>query len=66
MGLKPTGRFISVQQAARRWNVSENTIRRLILENKLSGIKVRRSYGISYESVLEYEKEFNFDNLEMA
>jgi len=53
-------KFTSVQVVAKRWNVSENTVRRLIDEGKLKGIKVRRSYKIKYESVLEYETRFSF------
>jgi len=53
-------KFTSVQVVAKRWNVSENTVRRLIDEGKLTGIKVRRSYKIKYDSVLEYETKFSF------
>jgi len=57
---KPLRTFTSVQVIAKRWNVSENTVRRLIDERKLTGIKVRRSYKIRYASVLKYEEEFGF------
>ncbi len=52
--------FMSVQAVAKRWNVSEATVRRLIDEGELSGIKVRKSYKIKLESVNDYESRSSF------
>jgi len=57
----PLGRkFVSIQTLARRWNVSDSTVKRLIDEGELTGIKVRRSYKIRMDSVLEYESRSSF------
>ena len=57
----PLGRkFVSIQTLARRWNVSDSTVKRLIDEGELTGIKVRRSYKIRLDSVMEYESRSSF------
>jgi len=57
----PAGRkFTSVQAVARRWNVSESTVRRLIDEGELSGVRIRKSYKIKLDSVLDYESRSTF------
>ena len=57
----PLGRkFVSIQTLARRWNVSDSTVKRLIDEGELTGIKVRRSHKIRLDSVLEYESRSSF------
>lgn len=57
----PHGRkFVSIQALARRWNVSDSTVKRLIDEGELTGIKVRRAYKIRLDSVLDYESRSSF------
>ncbi len=59
--IAPHGRkFVSIQALARRWNVSDSTVKRLIDEGELTGIKVRRSYKIRLDSVLDYESRSSF------
>ncbi len=53
-------KFVSIQTLARRWNVSDSTVKRLIDEGELTGIKVRRSYKIRLDSVLDYESRSSF------
>ena len=53
-------KFISIQLLARRWNVSDSTVKRLIDEGELTGIKVRRAYKIRLDSVLDYESRSSF------
>lgn len=53
-------RYISVQNLARRWNVSDSTVRRLIEEGELQGIKIRRTFKILLDSVSEYESRSSF------
>ena len=53
-------KFISIQLLARRWNVSDSTVKRLIDEGELTGIKVRRAYKIRLDSVLDYETRSSF------
>jgi len=57
---RDTWRFITIQALAIRWGVSDSTVKRLIDEGKLTGIKIRRTYKIKKESVDEYEKENSF------
>jgi len=56
----PGRRFLSVQSVATRWNVSDSTVRRLIDEGELKGIKIRRTFKILAESVCEYESRSSF------
>jgi len=57
----PLGRkFLSVQSVASRWNVSDSTVRRLIDEGELKGIKVRRTFKILMESISDYESRSSF------
>jgi len=56
----PARKYVSIQTLARRWNVSESTVRRLIDEGELSGIKIRRSCKILMDSVLDYESRTAF------
>jgi len=53
-------RYISVQNLAKRWNVSDSTVRRLIEEGELQGIKIRRTFKILLDSVNEYESRSSF------
>ncbi len=53
-------KFITIQTLAARWHVSDTTVKRLIDEGKLTGIRIRRSYKINIESANEYEKENKF------
>ena len=53
-------RYISVQNLARRWNVSDSTVRRLIEEGELKGIKIRRTFKILLDSITEYESRSSF------
>ncbi len=54
------GKFVTIQALARRWSVSDNTVKRLIEEGELKGIKVRKSYKIFLGSVVEYETRSSF------
>lgn len=56
----PAKKFISVQALARRWNVSDATIRRLIEEGDLRGVRIRKNRKIAVESVAEYEARSAF------
>jgi len=54
------GKFMTIQILARRWGVSDNTVKRLIEEGELKGIKVRGSYKILIDSAVDYETRFSF------
>ncbi|MDH5541952.1 MAG: excisionase family DNA-binding protein [Nitrospinota bacterium] len=49
-------RFIGVTAVAKRWDVSESTVRRRLEEGYLRALKVGRLYKILLSSVHEYEK----------
>ena len=53
-------KFITIQTLAARWHVSASTVKRLIDEGKLTGIKIRRTYKIDITSADTYEKENKF------
>ncbi len=53
-------KYLSVTQVAKRWGVSESTVRRLIDEGELGGIRLRYACKISAASVEEYEKRAAF------
>lgn len=53
-------KFLSVGLVAKRWGVSGNTIRRLIEEGELNGMKVRHASMLSLASVEAYEKRAEF------
>lgn len=53
-------KFLSVGKVARRWGVSGNTIRRLIEEGELKGMRVRRTSMLSLVSVEAYERRAEF------
>ena len=53
-------KFLSVRQVAERWGSSESTVRRLIEEGKLNGIRLRHACRLSIVSVDEYEKNAKF------
>ncbi|GMT42195.1 MAG: hypothetical protein IEMM0002_0606 [bacterium] len=53
-------KFLSIQVLARRWNVSDSTVRRLIDEGQLKGIKIRRTYKILMDSVADFESRSQF------
>lgn len=61
-GVPGAGRrkYISIQTLARRWNVSDSTIRRLIEEGELKGMKIRRTCKILADSVQEFESRSSF------
>lgn len=53
-------KYTTVQTVARRWNVSESTVRRLIDEGELKGLKIRSSYKILLDSVIDFESRSSF------
>lgn len=53
-------KYLSIQTLAMRWNVSDSTIRRLIEEGELKGIKIRRTCKIFADSVQEFESRSSF------
>lgn len=53
-------KYLSIQTLARRWNVSDSTVRRLIEEGELKGIKIRRTCKILTDSVQEFESRSSF------
>lgn len=53
-------KFLSVGLVAKRWGVSGNTIRRLIEEGELNGMKVRHASMLSLASVEAYEERAQF------
>ncbi len=55
-----TQKFLSVAQVAKRWGVSDSTVRRLIEEGRLNGIRLRHARRLSAVSVEEYEKSATF------
>ncbi len=53
-------KFLSVRQVAKRWGASESTVRRLIEEGELNGIRLRHACKLSIDSVKAYEKRAEF------
>jgi excisionase family DNA binding protein len=53
-------KFLSVRQVALRWGSSQGTVRRLIEEGKLNGIRLRHACRLSIESVVKYEASTHF------
>ncbi len=53
-------KFLSVAQVALRWGSSETTVRRLIEEGKLNGIRLRHACRLSLVSVVKYEQCAHF------
>ncbi|MBI5178381.1 MAG: helix-turn-helix domain-containing protein [Nitrospinae bacterium] len=53
-------KLLSIAALSRRWSVSDTTIKRLIEEGELKGMKIRRSYRVFMESVVEYESRSRF------
>ncbi|MEE8483240.1 MAG: excisionase family DNA-binding protein [Nitrospinota bacterium] len=58
--LQAEKKFLSIQALAKRWNVSASTVRRIIDEGRLKGIRVRKSFKIDLDSVLDYESTSSF------
>ena len=53
-------KFLSVRQVAKRWGVSGQTVRRLIEEGELNGMRVRHATMLLFTSVEAYEKRAEF------
>lgn len=53
-------KFLSVAQVAERWGTSETTVRRLMEEGKLNGIRLRYACRLSIESVDKHEESTHF------
>ncbi|MBI5815375.1 MAG: helix-turn-helix domain-containing protein [Nitrospinae bacterium] len=53
-------KFFTTTQLASRWKVSSVTVIRLIEEGQLKGLKIRRMYRVSVESVESYERKVSF------
>lgn len=45
---------ITIEEAAQRLSVSDNTIRRLIEEQKITAYKIRRTVRVSVQSINDY------------
>jgi len=58
--LVPAKKLVPISVLARRWSVSDTTIKRLIEEGELKGIRIRRAYRVFMESVVEYEARSRF------
>lgn len=56
----PSQKFLTVFQVARRWGVSESTVRRLIEEGALTGIQLRHARRLSLASVVAHEMRAKF------
>ncbi|MBI5636516.1 MAG: helix-turn-helix domain-containing protein [Nitrospinae bacterium] len=56
----PAPKFLTVLQVARRWGVSESTVRRLIEEGALTGIQLRHARRLSLASVVAHEARARF------
>lgn len=53
-------KYLTIQSLAKRWGVSESTVKRMIDEGQLKGLRIRKSYKITLDSVLEYESRSAF------
>ncbi len=50
-------KLLLIEDVARRWQCSVDTVRRLLRTGKLSGVKVGALWRISAEAVKKYEAE---------
>ena len=68
MSVNINGKFLEVAAAAKRLNVSESTIRRLIREDKsIAAIKIRGTWRIAEKSLEAYlQKELAPDDCQGA
>lgn len=53
-------KYLTVRQVALRWGSSGSTVRRLIEEGKLNGIRLRHACRLSLTSVDAYEESAHF------
>lgn len=56
MAKKGSADYMTVTEAAKRWNVSSATVIRMIHEAELTGLKIRGHYRIARSSVEAHEK----------